>query len=94
MKAALTTVFIIFAAVLALAFSCPDEESFDRWITKTSSHDDDSLMAQASGMAHSTQAQLTADYDDHILWATIQARQGMTKVRYIGLFGMWFELSE
>ena len=37
MKAALTAIFIIIAAVLALAFSCPDEESFDRWITKTAS---------------------------------------------------------
>ena len=57
-------------------------------------HEDDSLMAQAGGMFHSTQAHLTADYNDHILWASVQASQGMSKVRYIGLFGMWFELSD
>lgn len=94
MKAALITAFIIIAALLALAFSCPDEENFDRWITKTERHEDDSLMAKAGGMVLSTQAHLTADYENHILWATVETHRGMSKIRYTGVFGIWFELSD
>jgi len=94
MKATLISAFIIIAAVVALAFSCPDEQSFDRWIEKSSSHEDASLIAQAGDKVLSAQTQLTAEYDDHVLWATVDAHHGTSKVRYVGLVGIWFELSD
>ncbi len=94
MKAVLITAFIVIAAVLALALSCPDEQSFDRWIEKTSHNESDSLMAQAGDKVLSTQEQLTAKYDTKVLWASVETRHGMAKARYIGLFGMWFEIAE
>ncbi len=94
MKATLITAFIVIAAVIALAFSCPDEQSFDRWIKKTSHDENDSLMDQAGDKVVSTQEQLTAKYDSKVLLATVETRRGVGKARYIGLFGMWFEITE
>ena len=59
---------------------------------KTSSRNADPLLAQARDKVLSTQAQFTADYKDHVLWATVDARKGTTVVQYIGVMGMWFEL--
>ena len=92
MKAALTTLFIIVAVVVALAMSCPNQASFDRWVAKSSHRQGDPLLTQARDTVLSAQTQFTADYEAHFLWATVEARKGRDTVRYLGVMGMWFEL--
>ena len=93
-KAVLIGVFVIAAVVLALALSCPDEDSFHRWVKKATARETKSVVEQAAGALLSTQASWTADYEDHVLWATVEAYQGSDERRYLGIMGMWLELDE
>jgi hypothetical protein len=76
--------------VLILFVSCPDEDSFNRWAQKTLVSESGSGLEKAKGKALATQANWTADYRGHTLWATVDAYQGGDERRYVGALGMWF----
>ena len=94
MKTILTFVFAVVAVVLALAFSCPDEDSFHRFVKKASAREEGNLVDEATDAVLSSQERLTADYEDHILWATVSTRRGVHRARYIGVMGIWLELGD
>ena len=81
-------------AVLILALTCPDEESFNRWAKKTLVNESGSGVEKTTGKALATQAKWTADYEDYVLWATVDAYQGGTERRYLGVLGIWLSLGE
>ncbi len=94
MKAVKTVVIgivVIVAVVVGLVLSCPDEESFKRWARKSLEPEAGSVVEQAKGKALSTQAKWTADYRSHVLWATVDAYQGGSRHRYVGVAGIWFQ---
>ena len=39
------------------------------------------------------QAKLTADYQDHTLWATVEVTRGTERQRWLGVLGMWLRMS-
>jgi len=83
----------VIAVVLILIVSCPDEDSFNRWAKKALVNESGSGLDKAKGKALATQANWTADYEGHVLWATVEAYQGGTRHRYLGVLGMWLDLS-
>lgn len=83
----------VVALILVLAVSSPDEDSFDRWAKKAMVDESGSGLDKAKGKALATQANWTADYEGHVLWATVEAYQGGTRHRYLGVLGMWLDLS-
>ena len=82
----------VVAVVLVLVVSCPDEDSFNRWAKKALVSESGSGLEKAKGQALATQANWTADYQNHVLWATVEAYQGGTRHRYLGILGMWMDL--
>ena len=82
----------VVAVVLVLFVSCPDEDSFNRWAKKALVSESGSGLEKAKGKALATQANWTADYQSHVLWATVEAYQGGTRHRYLGVLGMWMGL--
>ena len=80
--------------ILLLAVSCPDEESFNRWAKKSIVGESESGVKKAKGKALATQANWTADYEDYVLWASVEAYQGGTRHRYLGALWMWIDLGE
>ena len=92
-KTALKVALVVIAAIVILAVSCPDEDSFDRWAEKTLGNESESILKEAQGKALATQAKWTADYEDHFLWATVDAYQGSTERRYVGVLGTWIQVS-
>ena len=82
----------VVAVVLVLVVSCPDEDSFNRWAKKALVSESGSGVEKAKGTALATQANWTADYRGHVLWATADAYQGSTERRYVGLVGTWFQI--
>jgi hypothetical protein len=87
-------VVVMVGIVLVLAVTCPDEDSFDRWATSALAQDSRGLVDQAKGTALSAQARWTADYENHVLWATVDAYQGGTERRFLGVVGTWFRLGD
>jgi hypothetical protein len=88
-------IFVLVVALLVLGAIAakPDEASFDRYIVRASKAGEDaSLLDEAAGTLKGAQAKLTADYRDHVLWATVEATRGTTTERYLGVFGMWLRL--
>ena len=83
----------VVAVVLVLVVSCPDEDSFNRWAKKALVSKSGSGVEKAKGKALATQATWTADYRGHVLWATVDAYQGGTERRYVGLVGTWFQIA-
>ena len=83
----------VVAVALVLFVSCPDEDNFNRWATKSLVSKSGSGLEKAKGKALATQANWTADYEGHVLWATVEAYQGTTRHSFLGVLGMWFELS-
>lgn len=81
-------------AVLVLALTCPDEESFGRWANKTLVNESGSVVEKVTGKASAAQAKWTADYESYVLWATVEAYQGGSERRYLGVLGMWLSLGE
>ena len=81
------------AVVLIQDVSCPAEDSFNRWAKKSLVSESGSGLEKAKGKALATQANWTADYANHFLWATVDAYQGSTERRYVGLVGTWFQIS-
>ena len=83
---------VVVAVILVLAVSCPDEDSFDRWAKKALVDESGSGLDKAKGKALATQANWTADYHDYVLWATVEAHQGGTRHRFLGVLWMWMDL--
>ena len=83
----------VVAVALVLFVSCPDEDNFNRWATKALVSKSGSGLEKAKGKALATQANWTADYEGHVLWATVEAYRGTTRHSFLGVLGMWFELS-
>ena len=83
----------VVVAIVLLAVSCPDEDSFNRWAKKALVSQSGSGLEKAKGKALATQANWTADYRGHVLWATVDAYQGGTERRYVGLVGTWFQIA-
>ena len=83
---------LIAGAVLVLALTCPDEDNFNRWAKTALEPESGSVAEQAKGKALSTQARWTAEYEDYVLWATVDAYQGGTRHRFLGLLGTWISL--
>ncbi len=90
-KALIGTVLVVVVA-LALVLTCPDKEDFNRWAKRSLKPEAGSTMDKAKGTALSTEARWTADYEGHVLWATVDAYQGTTKQRFLGVAGTWFRL--
>ena len=90
---ALIGAFVIVVAALALVLSCPDEANFKRWAKRSLKPESGSATEKAKGQALSTEARWTADYQNHRLWATVDAYQGTTKQRFVGIAGTWFRVS-
>lgn len=91
---ALVGVMLVAGLVVAMAWSCPDEDDFDRWAETALEPESGSVVAKAKGKALSTQAKWTADYEDHVLWATVDAYQGGSRHRFVGIMGTWFRLGD
>jgi hypothetical protein len=87
-------VLAIVAVVLALALACPDEDSFHRYLDKATAREDDPVFAKAADAILTAQESLTAEYHDHVLWATVEARRGTQRHRYVGVMGIWLELDD
>jgi hypothetical protein len=94
LKAVVVLVGVTGAVVLGLAASCPTEDSFGQWAREELGADSGSLTEQVKGKVLSTQAKWTAQYEHHVLWATVDAYQGSTHYRYVGVMGTWFKLEE
>jgi len=84
---------VVVGVVVALALTCPDEQSFKRWAKENIPPDSGSVVKKAQGAALATQAKWTADYEGHFLWATVDAYQGGAEQRYLGIMGTWFRFS-
>ena len=85
---------VIVVAALALVVTCPDEQSFNSWAKSHLKPESGSVAEKAKGAALSTEARFTAEYESHVLWATVEAYQGTTKQRFLGIAGAWFRLSD
>ena len=94
MRTILTIVFAVVAVVLALAFSCPDEDSFHRFHKKASAREKGTLVEEATDAVLSSQERFTANYQDHTLWATVHTTRGGHQERYLGVMGIWLELGD
>ena len=92
-KIAMIAIAVV-GAVLVLALTCPDEESFNRWAKRALVSESGSGVERTKGKALATQAKWTADYEDFVLWATVDAYQGGTVHRYLGVLGIWVSLGE
>ncbi|HSN53837.1 MAG: hypothetical protein AB1Z65_01175 [Candidatus Sulfomarinibacteraceae bacterium] len=90
-KAAIGFLLVV-GVVVALSLTRPDEASFKRWAKANIPSESGSVVEQAKGIALTTQAKWTADYEDHVLWATVDAYQGGTEQRFVGVMGTWFPL--
>lgn len=88
----LIAILIIVVAVLALVLTRPDEASFKSWAKSSLKPAEGSVMEKAKGQALSTEARWTADYADHVLWATVDSYQGTSRQRFLGVAGFWFRL--
>ncbi len=86
-------VVLVVGVALVLAVTCPDEASFKRWAKDNIPPESGSVVKKAQGAALATQAKWTADYEDHVLWATVDAYQGGVRQRFVGVAGTWFRLS-
>ena len=86
-------VVVVVGLALVLAVTCPDEDSFKRWAKEHIPPESGSVVKQAQGAALATQARWTTDYEDHVLWATVDAYQGGARQRFVGAAGTWFRLS-
>ena len=84
---------VIAVVVLALVLSCPDEANFKSWARASLESKEGTPASRAKGRALATEAKWTADYESHVLWATVDAYQGTTKQRFVGIAGTWFRLS-
>jgi hypothetical protein len=92
-KIAMIAIAVV-GVVLVLALTCPDEDSFNRWAKRSLVNDSDSGLEKTKGKALATQARWTADYEDYVLWATVDAYEGGTERRYLGVLGIWLPLGE
>ena len=90
---ALVAALVVVVAVLALVLTRPDEASFKRWAKSSLKPDEGSVTEKAKGQALSTEARWTADYADHVLWATVDSYQGTKRARFVGIGGTWFRLN-
>jgi len=90
---AMIGVVAVVGVALILAVTCPDEAHFKRWAKENIPPESGSLVKQAQGAALATQARWTADYEDHVLWATVDAYQGGARQRFVGVAGTWVRLS-
>lgn len=93
MKKALVAAVVVLVVALAMAFSCPDEDSFHSWLRTNRGKQGGSLLERAAGSVLDAHTALTADYRDRVLWATVEARRGDEQRRYLGLFGVWFDVT-
>ena len=90
-KGVIAVVLVVGVAV-TLALTCPDEQSFKRWAAENIPPDSGSVVKKAQGAALATQAKWTADYEGHVLWATVDAYQGGKEQQFLGIMGTWFRL--
>ena len=94
MKIILAALVVVLACALVLVVSCPDEASFHRHLAKVDQNDgEDSLLQRAGEGLGRTQAKLTADYRDHTLWATVEITRGTEKQRWLGVLGIWLQMT-
>ncbi len=93
MKNIVIVLLLVVALALGLAAAKPDEASFHRHLAKVDRQDDGGLLEEAGETVTRAQAKLTADYHDHLLWATVEATRGGTERRWLGVMGIWFELT-
>jgi hypothetical protein len=92
MVKAVIAVVAVVGTVAGLAVTCPDEDSFRHWAKEEMTPESASVVEQAKGMALTAQAKWTADYENHLLWATVDAYQGSARQRFVGVMGTWFEI--
>jgi hypothetical protein len=90
---ALIGAFVIAVVMVALLLSCPDEASFKSWAKASLGSKEGTPASRAKGQALATEARWTADYESHVLWATVDAFQGTTKQRFVGIAGTWFRVN-
>jgi hypothetical protein len=93
MKKLLLFLIVLLVLALAMAVTCPDQESLVRHIGR-SKGGDGNLLDQTRAKILSTQARLTIDFHDRVLFASAEVGQGRHREHYLGLFNTWFELGE
>jgi len=89
---AMIGVVVVAGVVVMLAVTCPDEDSFKRWAKENIQPESGSVVEQAKRAALAAQAKWTADCEDHVLWATVDAYQGGAERRYVGVLGTWIQV--
>jgi hypothetical protein len=91
MKKLIVLLIVLLVLALAMTVTCPDKESLVRHIDR-SKGGDGNLLDKAKAKALSTQARLTTDYRDRVLFATAEVGQGRHQERYLGIFNTWVML--
>lgn len=91
MKKLLLALIALLVLALAMAVTCPDKQSLIRHIDR-SKGGDGNLLDKAKAKALSTQARLTTDYRDRVLFATAEVGQGRHQEHYLGIFNTWVKL--
>jgi hypothetical protein len=94
MKAVVIVLISLLVLALAMAVTCPDKASFKKHMEEVSAPDGGNILDKARGHVLTAQALLTAEYHDHKLWATAQVTRGSRHESYLGLFGVWINLSD
>ena len=93
MKSLIIALVIVLAVGLVLSVSVPDEASFHHYLAKADRSDGGSLLDEAGDALTRAQARLTTDYQDHTFWATVEVTRGGDHQRWLGVMGMWLEMS-
>lgn len=92
MKRLVVVLIAVLVLALAMAVTCPDEASFHRHMEQRARSG--GVLDKAKGAALAAQARMTADLADRFLFATVEVRQGTRLESYLGVFGIWFQLSD
>jgi len=93
MKKLAAALALLLALVIALVLTCPDKASLYHHLDRVSAVPNGSALERLTGKALQAQARLTARYHDHRLWATAEVHRGGARERYLGIMGLWLQLS-
>jgi len=84
---------LVIVIALVLAASCPDEASFGRYLDAREAPDEANAVERATDGLLRTQERLTADYSDYVLWAVVESTRGAHHEQYLGVFGIWINIT-
>lgn len=95
--------FIIFLAIVAVALFIfkPDAQNFENWLKESSAKKQDNAKGDNvverlidKGVTTATQLQIlgTYSYNDHYVFATVDASANGEKIQYLGIATTWIQL--